>query len=218
VIGGGGHAKVVIDVLLLAGWAVEGYTDPAPAAGDRIAGTPWLGGDAVLEQLRAGGLQWAMVALGDNTARLEMARRAVGLGFTLASAVHPAAQVSTHAVVGQGVAIMPGVVVNAGSVIGDNAVINTCSSVDHDCAIGAGVHIAPGAHLAGYVIVEEEVLIGSGAVVGRGKPIRVGRGAVVGAGSVVINDVAPGTTVAGNPARDLRAARPRATRNRRIPR
>jgi UDP-perosamine 4-acetyltransferase len=204
VIGGGGHAKVVIDVLLLSGWSVAGYTDPAPVAGDRICGTPWLGDDAALARLRAEGIAWAIAAFGDNARRARMAERALGLGFTLANAVHPSAQLSPYARLGEGVAIMPGVAVNAGSLIGDNTVINTASSVDHDCTVGRSVHIAPGAHLAGYITVEDEALVGGGAIVGRGHPIRVGRGAVVGAGAVVIHDVPPGTTVAGNPARALR--------------
>lgn len=207
VIGGGGHAKVVIDVLLLAGWSVAGYTDPAPLAGERIAGVPWLGTDEVLPRLRTEGIAWAVSAFGDNSRRLRMAERALDLGFALANAVHPSAQISPHARLGRGIAIMPAVAVNAGSVIGDNAVLNTSSSVDHDCTLGHGVHVAPGAHLAGYITLEDEVLIGGGAIVGRGQPIRVGRGAVVGAGAVVIGDVAPGTTVAGNPARVLRPGR-----------
>jgi UDP-perosamine 4-acetyltransferase len=206
VIGGGGHAKVVIDVLQQQGWQVAGYTDPAPLAGSQICGAPWLGDDDTLERLRAEGIAWAIAAFGDNARRSRMADRALALGFELANAVHPSAQISPHARLGQGVAVMPGVAVNAGSVIGDSTVLNTASSVDHDCTLGRGVHVAPGAHLAGYIVVDDEALIGGGAIIGRGKPIRIGRGAVVGAGAVVIHDVPPATTVAGNPARPLRPA------------
>jgi UDP-perosamine 4-acetyltransferase len=204
VLGGGGHAKVVVDILLLCGWSVAGFTDPAPVAGEELLGAPWLGGDDALARLRHDGIAWAIAALGDNARRTGAAARARALGFRLANAVHPSAQVSPHARLGEGLAVMPGVVINAGSTLGDSTILNTCSSVDHDCTLGQGVHVAPGAHLAGYVMVGDEALIGGGAVVGRGRPIRIGCRAVVGAGAVVIHDVAAGATVAGNPARALR--------------
>ena len=54
--------------------------------------------------------------------------------------------------------------------------------------------------------VEERASIGSGAILMGG--VRIGSGAMVGAGAVVTHDVAPGTTVAGVPARELRAPGP----------
>jgi UDP-2-acetamido-3-amino-2,3-dideoxy-glucuronate N-acetyltransferase len=50
--------------------------------------------------------------------------------------------------------------------------------------------------------VERGATIGSGATILGG--VRIGAGATVGAGAVVTRDVAPGATVAGNPARPLR--------------
>jgi UDP-2-acetamido-3-amino-2,3-dideoxy-glucuronate N-acetyltransferase len=50
--------------------------------------------------------------------------------------------------------------------------------------------------------VERGAAVGSAAVILGG--VRIGEGAMVGAGSVVTRDVAPGATVAGNPARELR--------------
>ncbi len=50
-------------------------------------------------------------------------------------------------------------------------------------------------------VVERGASIGSGATVLGG--VRIGAGALVGAGAVVTRDVAPGATVAGNPARPL---------------
>ncbi len=51
------------------------------------------------------------------------------------------------------------------------------------------------------VVIGDDVWIGIGAIVLKG--VRIGPGARVGAGAVVTADVAPGTTVIGNPARPL---------------
>jgi serine O-acetyltransferase len=71
--------------------------------------------------------------------------------------------------------------------------------------IGAGVTIAPFVTIglrAGDVrgpVIEPGVSLGTGCkVIG---PVRVGAGATVGANAVVVDDVAPGTTVVGAPAR-----------------
>lgn len=50
--------------------------------------------------------------------------------------------------------------------------------------------------------LETNVSIGSGAIIMGG--IRVGKGAMIGAGAVVTKDVAPGTVVAGVPARVMK--------------
>jgi UDP-2-acetamido-3-amino-2,3-dideoxy-glucuronate N-acetyltransferase len=52
-------------------------------------------------------------------------------------------------------------------------------------------------------VVERGASIGSGAVILGG--VRIGAGATIGAGAVVVDDVAAGATVVGNPARPLPA-------------
>jgi acetyltransferase-like isoleucine patch superfamily enzyme len=55
-------------------------------------------------------------------------------------------------------------------------------------------------------LVERGASIGSGATILGG--VRIGAGATVGAGAVVVNDVAAGATVVGNPARALPVKQP----------
>jgi len=204
VIGGGGHSRVVLEVLLAAGWQVAGYTDAGGRAGDAFGTIPWLGDDGALPAVRAGGVEHAIVALGDNALRGRLAERAAALGFTLGNAIHPSAQISPSVVLGRGIAVMAQAAVNASTVLGDNCIVNTGATVDHDNRIGRNVHIAPGCHLAGYVTVGDGALIGVGSTVGRGRPLSIGDGAVAGAGAVIFNDVPPHTTVVGHPAHLLR--------------
>lgn len=52
------------------------------------------------------------------------------------------------------------------------------------------------------VVIEDDVWIGYNATILKG--VRIGAGAVVAPGSIVAHDVAPGTHVVGNPARELK--------------
>lgn len=52
------------------------------------------------------------------------------------------------------------------------------------------------------IVIEDGAFIGAGSILLPG--VRIGRGAYVAAGAVVTADVAPGTLVAGNPARLIR--------------
>jgi acetyltransferase-like isoleucine patch superfamily enzyme len=88
----------------------------------------------------------------------------------------------------------------------------------HDrITIGADVHVSAFAQLhSGYlvpdeiprrhdhapIVIEDHAWIAAGAIIGAG--VTVGRGAVVAAGAVVVEDVPPGTLVAGVPAREVR--------------
>jgi sugar O-acyltransferase (sialic acid O-acetyltransferase NeuD family) len=90
--------------------------------------------------------------------------------------------------------------------IGRHFHANIYSYVAHDCVIGDYVTFAPSVKCNGNVHIDDHAYIGTGAILKQGtpgKPLRIGRGAIVGMGAVVTKDVAPGTTVIGNPARPL---------------
>lgn len=207
VLGAGGHAAVVLEILFANGVDVAGLTDKKEEAHQRsdVLGARILGADDILPDLYKRGINEAIVAIGDNTVRQGLAHKATSTGMHLINAIHQASVVSRSARLGGGVAVMATAVVNARSEIGDGVIINTGASVDHDCAIGSYSHIAPGSRLGGAVICGERVLIGIGATVVPG--IRIGDDAIVGAGAVVISDVPGRTTVVGAPARTLGAGR-----------
>jgi UDP-perosamine 4-acetyltransferase len=202
--GGGGHGKVVADLVRAAGYQVAGFIDRDSA---RLGETVEPGGGTVVadeaEFLRvaaggrcANGADGVILAVGDNRARHDCLLRVPGL--LVPALVHPSAVVSPSARLGRGTVVLPLAAVNAAARLGDAVIVNTGAVVEHDCVLGDAVHVSPRAVLAGGVHVGERSWIGAGAAVIQG--VRVGRDAMVGAGAVVIRDVPDGATVVGNPA------------------
>ncbi|MDR1405755.1 MAG: 2,3,4,5-tetrahydropyridine-2,6-dicarboxylate N-acetyltransferase [Prevotellaceae bacterium] len=129
--------------------------------------------------------------------------------------IEPGAIIRDHVMIGDNAVVMMGAVINIGAIIGKNTMIDMNVVVGGRAEVGAGCHIGAGTVLAGVieppsskpVVIEDEAVIGANAVVLEG--IRVGKGAVVAAGAVVTGDVAPGTVVAGMPARFIKNKDPK---------
>jgi sugar O-acyltransferase (sialic acid O-acetyltransferase NeuD family) len=210
-LGAGGHAKVVIEILLTKGdFEIAGLLDVNPRLwGSEQMGIPVLGSDDLLPSLFESGIRQAFIgvgSMGTNDIRRSLYERARQLGFKVAPCIHPNAVVSPSAVLGDGPTILAGAVINAAARIGVNVIVNTGAIVEHDCVLGDHSHIAPGARLASAVTVGEGAHIGIGASVRQ--CIRIGRSAIVGAGAAVVQDVPDNTTVVGVPARPLRRLKP----------
>lgn len=198
IIGAGGHAKVVADILRAQGVHVQGYLDDEVSLqGQQRLGLPVLGPVEAYRDFNPEGL---IIGIGSNSARYAITKRLSDiLNNVWINAIHPQAVIAPSVRFGAGVVVAAGAVINPDAVIGDHAIINTGATVDHDCVIGRFVHIAPGAHLAGGVQLEDEGLIGIGAVVIPG--CHIGAKAIIGAGAVVVSDIPAGVTTKGIPAR-----------------
>jgi len=200
-LGAGGHARVVLELLRAAGgFEVLGLVD-SRGGGGFVGGVPILGGEDTLPRLRAEGIAAAMVAIGDNAARERLGDVLLALAFGLPSAVHPAALVAPSARLGPGAVIMARAVLGTDTAVAALGLVNTGAILDHDGVLRRAAHLAPGSTLAGGVRVGARALVGVGASVAPG--IGIGADAVVGAGAAVVEDVPEGARVGGVPARPL---------------
>ena len=204
VIGGGGHAKVLMSLLKKPGWKILGYTDERDRGA--ILGALYLGGDAVLPGLLSAHQHCSgVIGLGKidaSAARVGLHRELCALGFDSPVVVSPCAVLNEEVELGAGTAVFDGAVVNSGTVAGSICILNTNSTVEHDCRLGDNVHVAPGATVCGSVVIGNDCMIGAGATIAQG--VAVCAGSLIGAGAIVVADIdIPGVYV-GNPARRIR--------------
>jgi UDP-perosamine 4-acetyltransferase len=203
VLGGGGHAKVLIDALISNNEKILGIIDPNLEIGSLVLEVPVIGGEVDFDEFTPNNIN-LVNALGSTTLplkRQQIFQHYKKLGYRFASIIHPSAVVSSFSCLGEGVQLMAGCIINPGTQIGDNCLINTKSSVDHDCLLGDHVHLAPGVTLSGEVKIGDCVHVGVGASVIQG--ICIGRETLVASGSVVVKDVLPRSVVMGVPARQV---------------
>lgn len=196
IIGAGGHAGVIADIVLRRGDRVLGFLDDAPRA-DAVAGLPVLG--SVSDYVNYPAAEF-VVGIGNGAVRRKIAGMLDGVKWY--TAIHPAAVISPMGVsVGEGTVIMANAVVNPGAQIGGHCIINTAAVVEHDNNIGDFAHISVGAKLAGTVTIGEETWVGIGAVVSNN--LSVCGGCMIGAGAVVVKSIGEPGTYVGVPARRI---------------
>jgi sugar O-acyltransferase (sialic acid O-acetyltransferase NeuD family) len=178
-----------------------GFVDDTPAK--RVAPAH---GHAVMS--RAAFSEWplAMVLAVPGSADSYRSRASLICGLNVddnrwAQVIHPTACISPLARIGRNVLIMAGVVITSNAVIGDHVIVLPNAVIHHDVRIGDWSLVGANVTVAGSTMVGANCYIGSGSSLMNG--LEIGEGTLVGLGSVVIRSTAPGSRVAGCPARSL---------------
>jgi len=206
VLGGGGHAAVVIEALRLAGNRMNiGIIEADESKiGLRIFDATVVGLDSDIPRLMEMGARYFAMGIAgapDRGLRPRLYKKALLAGLQPMSVIHPSSVISPNAELAAGVQVLATAVVNARASIGAGAIVNTAAVVEHDCAVGSFAHLATGSRLAGGAIIRESAHVGAGAVVLQ--QIEIGAWSVVAAGAVVTRSVREKSTVAGIPAKEI---------------
>ena len=203
VFGAGGHGKVAIDAIRRQGCFEIAFVADADESrhGNLVCGYE-IRSEVAAFAAHQDGVSHAIIAVGNNDVRRQLAGLITGKGLSLISVIHPSAVVAPSVRIGAGTLVLPGSILNADACIGDNVIINTGAIVEHDCEVGDHVHIGPHATLCGGVRIGASTLVGAGATVLAG--VRIGAGVTIGAGSTVLLDIPDGATAVGSPCRVLK--------------
>jgi UDP-perosamine 4-acetyltransferase len=200
-----GHAKVVLEILQAAGEVeVMGFIDDDPAKkGQEIRKLPILGSLAELPAIaKKSGISCAIVAIGHNIRRRELAAAVQAMGLELINAIHPTVHIDSDVQLGKGIYLGQGVIIITGSIVGDCVNIHTGTTIDHDNRIADGANLGPGVHTAGRVHIEKDAFLGAGTIVIPDG--RIGEGSITGAGAVVTGTLPAHVTAVGVPAKVIK--------------
>jgi sugar O-acyltransferase (sialic acid O-acetyltransferase NeuD family) len=120
--------------------------------------------------------------------------------------VHPAAYVSPTSRLGMGCLVFPHATIGAGVTLGHHVTVLPGAVLNHDAHVGDFTIIASGVSISGNVVIGRSSYLGTACCIIGG--ISIGDEALIGMGAVVLEDVAAGVTVVGNPARPIAARSP----------
>ena len=210
IVGAGGLGRETAEAVRAAAHAgadleLRGYLDDTVALhGTTIDGVEVLGPlEAVHELASDLGVVLATGSPADPGSRLRLEARLALPAARYVSVVHPGAALGGSCTFGPGCVVLAGVVATAAVSVGAHVVLMPGVVLTHDDVVGDGATFGAGVRLAGRVHIGAGAYVGTGALVREG--LTIGAGALVGMGAVVVDDVPPGETWAGVPARPLEA-------------
>lgn len=191
VIGSGGHAKVIIDIILQRNKILDDNLKIIGILDDKYNEDKKI---EIFETSVIGKIEkilelpediYYIIAIGNNSVRRKIAEKYSDKKFI--TLIHPKAIIGEKVNIEDGTVVMAGSIINSYTKIGKHCVLNTRSIIEHDNTIEDYVHISPNATLCGGVTVGEETWIGTGATIIQEK--KIGKKVMVGAGSVIVKDL-----------------------------
>lgn len=201
IIGAGGHAKVIADIIEKSGDEIVGFLDDNKEIGTTIINEYKVIGDlnnrftmAVTKE----NLEF-IIAIGDNKKREEISH-SPNLKFY--TAIHPSAQIGLDVEIKEGTVVMANSCINSSAKIGKHCIINTGAIIEHDNIIEDFVHISPNVALGGTVKIGKNTHVGIGSTIKNN--ITICENCKIGAGAVVVKDIEKEGTYIGVPAKGIK--------------
>lgn len=186
ILGSGGHAHVIADIVKAEGNSVVAFLDDDLKQPDCVG--------KLSDYKKYLDCEF-IIGIGDENVREELSH----LSLKWHTAIHPSAIVSDSAKIGEGTVVMANAVINCRTIIGNHSIINSGSIVEHDNCVGNYVHISPKVALGGNVTIADKTWIGIGSTVINN--VSICSNVMIGAGAVVVDNIKKAGTYFGIPAK-----------------
>lgn len=201
IIGAGGHAKVIADIIVKSGDRVYGFLDDNLEIGTTIANNEQfkiIGKIEKINKLKENTNLEFVIAIGDNTVRKKIAENYNVKYYT---AIHPSSIIALDVSIEEGTVVMANTVINTSAKIGRHCIVNTGAIIEHDNIIENYVHVSPNATLCGTVKIGECTHIGANATVKNNTEIC--NKCIIGAGALVVKNINESGTYVGVPVKGI---------------
>lgn len=178
-IGGGGHAYVVLETLTSVKVQVDFVVDPK-IKNFRDSSIEVLKN---LEDLKLKEFDNIDFYIGIGDAKLRNALvaeiKSMFNKFEFPKLIHPNSVIYSNVNIGEGTQILAGSIIGPNTKIGSFSILNHFVLVDHDCKIGDFCNLSPRVSLGGNVFLEDRTFVGIGAAISNN--IHVSSNSIIGA-------------------------------------
>ena len=173
-VGGGGHCKSVIDVLVDSQeFKIIGILDMKDKVGTNLLGFPIIGTDEDIPKLviKYKHFHITIGHIFSNVKRVNLYHSIESLGGSFPIIKAYDAHISNYALISPGTFIGHKAVINAGAEVGCNCIINTGAVIEHDTILGNHSHISTCVTVNADCQVGEGSFLSSHVVINRGVKI-----------------------------------------------
>ena len=192
-LGSGGHAKVLLDIIKKNNFSVLGIVEKFSTNTNNL-GYENLGDDSDLDSCATENtviVNGVGISPKNIDSRSLLNEKIEKIGFSFINMIHPSAIIANDVFLSDGCQIFAGSVIQPGSKIGSHSIINTSAIIDHDCIISNNTHIAPGVVISGGVEIGKKTFIGAGTNIANN--IRIGKNCIIASGSAIYKDIPDNT-------------------------
>lgn len=202
VIGAGGHALEVLDVLneKNSDLRLSFFDNISNDAKNNFYSYPIIKNYTEVKKLFQHNRDFVL-ALGGTNKRFHLSEKIISLGGNLLQIISTRANVSQKSSIGKGVNIMPFSGIFGNAIIEDGVLVNAYCSIHHDVIIGKFSELSPGCRILGGSKIGKYCTIGTNAVILPN--IQIGDQIIIGAGSVVTKNIDEIGIYVGSPARKI---------------